>query len=635
MFTIKSGETQFIGYKKGYGAALLGGVNALHTAFPDNAEEEYQVQAQMILERLNLPDLLEDEMRGIQELDHKSKSSVATKPPVNSYRQKCNTEIPGSQSDSSVINSNISVDKSTKNHANNDEEEKACGHSSSGKCDEDKRTDEVQRRSQTSPNVASVVNTKVTSETVLEHTGGAHQHLFASGNQTHDISNISLSDMLNSSSDDTVNSCREFPHIGTSLGIVSQASHHCSAEDSHNFKMLPANTSTPLRLRTPVHQQEDTSDKESDAQIEKDGKTQVTTNSKPCFKTVIRQTIENRLTQIPKKIHSDVDEEEYTCDVTDKTEDNQVVSRLVCVKEKKLKNLGEYKKVSGKVKKVLSEIQKSKKADVQIDNEKSSDNIVDVQKLKEGFKRKRKKKEILSDSSDDGKDTVLLEKRPKKTEKKLVKHDKDREESPASLTISNKADSDELKSKAVSNSTLSKLRKFQFDEAKSSALNKSSGTSLSSSLLSGSLWTNENENDMNEKDHGLDVAKVDDNEKPTNKTNQFQDERLCNTLNDNTKDKVNEKLHINVNKSNEKDSEIASNVVSSAGLNSKSSQSKTESPSWLVALNKKFTSPKINTFQSSSFASPVFSVNEDKKDDLDDIEFEETSFLHKLQTAKT
>ncbi|CAC5391947.1 MCM9 [Mytilus coruscus] len=45
------------------GAALLGGVNALHTAFPDSAEEEYKLQAKLVLNRLSLTDILEDEMK--------------------------------------------------------------------------------------------------------------------------------------------------------------------------------------------------------------------------------------------------------------------------------------------------------------------------------------------------------------------------------------------------------------------------------------------------------------------------------------------------------------------------------------------------------------------------------------------
>jgi DNA helicase MCM9 len=40
-------------------AALLGGVNALHTKFPDNPEDEYKRQAVLILSQLGLPDLVD------------------------------------------------------------------------------------------------------------------------------------------------------------------------------------------------------------------------------------------------------------------------------------------------------------------------------------------------------------------------------------------------------------------------------------------------------------------------------------------------------------------------------------------------------------------------------------------------
>ncbi|XP_041367833.1 DNA helicase MCM9-like isoform X2 [Gigantopelta aegis] len=50
------------------GAALLGGVNALHTAFPENAEDEYRLQAEMILTRLALTDLMEEELNEMTRL---------------------------------------------------------------------------------------------------------------------------------------------------------------------------------------------------------------------------------------------------------------------------------------------------------------------------------------------------------------------------------------------------------------------------------------------------------------------------------------------------------------------------------------------------------------------------------------
>ncbi|XP_072020036.1 uncharacterized protein [Amphiura filiformis] len=50
------------------GAALLGGVNALHTSFPDNPEEEYRTQAELVLSHLGLNDILESEMRRLDDL---------------------------------------------------------------------------------------------------------------------------------------------------------------------------------------------------------------------------------------------------------------------------------------------------------------------------------------------------------------------------------------------------------------------------------------------------------------------------------------------------------------------------------------------------------------------------------------
>ncbi|XP_022099794.1 DNA helicase MCM9-like [Acanthaster planci] len=51
------------------GAALLGGVNALHTSFPEDAEMEYQTQAELILSHLGLQDVLQTELQRLQDLD--------------------------------------------------------------------------------------------------------------------------------------------------------------------------------------------------------------------------------------------------------------------------------------------------------------------------------------------------------------------------------------------------------------------------------------------------------------------------------------------------------------------------------------------------------------------------------------
>ncbi|XP_059150821.1 DNA helicase MCM9-like [Physella acuta] len=49
------------------GAALLGGVNTLHTSFPADGDTEYAQQAELILKRLGLEDLLLEEMRKLQQ----------------------------------------------------------------------------------------------------------------------------------------------------------------------------------------------------------------------------------------------------------------------------------------------------------------------------------------------------------------------------------------------------------------------------------------------------------------------------------------------------------------------------------------------------------------------------------------
>ncbi|NXJ18188.1 MCM9 helicase, partial [Dicrurus megarhynchus] len=50
------------------GGALLGGINALHTSFPDNPMEQYRTQCEIILERLELKDLLHKELQRLDRL---------------------------------------------------------------------------------------------------------------------------------------------------------------------------------------------------------------------------------------------------------------------------------------------------------------------------------------------------------------------------------------------------------------------------------------------------------------------------------------------------------------------------------------------------------------------------------------
>ncbi|XP_075059088.1 DNA helicase MCM9 isoform X2 [Mixophyes fleayi] len=48
------------------GGALLGGVNALHTSFPENPQEQYQMQCELLLDRLGLQNILREELQRLE-----------------------------------------------------------------------------------------------------------------------------------------------------------------------------------------------------------------------------------------------------------------------------------------------------------------------------------------------------------------------------------------------------------------------------------------------------------------------------------------------------------------------------------------------------------------------------------------
>uniref|UniRef100_A0A7M4E8Y7 DNA helicase MCM9 n=2 Tax=Crocodylus porosus TaxID=8502 RepID=A0A7M4E8Y7_CROPO len=60
------------------GGALLGGINALHTSFPENPMEQYRMQCELILERLELQHLLHKEL---QRLDRLQNANSCCSPP--------------------------------------------------------------------------------------------------------------------------------------------------------------------------------------------------------------------------------------------------------------------------------------------------------------------------------------------------------------------------------------------------------------------------------------------------------------------------------------------------------------------------------------------------------------------------
>ncbi|KAL1770179.1 DNA helicase MCM9 isoform X1 [Sigmodon hispidus] len=54
------------------GGALLGGVNVLHTSFPESPQAQYRRQCELILEKLELPSLLSEELRRLERLQNES-----------------------------------------------------------------------------------------------------------------------------------------------------------------------------------------------------------------------------------------------------------------------------------------------------------------------------------------------------------------------------------------------------------------------------------------------------------------------------------------------------------------------------------------------------------------------------------
>ncbi|XP_006879059.1 PREDICTED: DNA helicase MCM9 [Elephantulus edwardii] len=82
------------------GGALLGGVNALHTSFPENPLEQYRMQCELILEKLELQSLLREEIRRLERLQgpsvhHSQPESVEAETPPGSFG---NENDPGQES---------------------------------------------------------------------------------------------------------------------------------------------------------------------------------------------------------------------------------------------------------------------------------------------------------------------------------------------------------------------------------------------------------------------------------------------------------------------------------------------------------------------------------------------------------
>ncbi|NWW50870.1 MCM9 helicase, partial [Pedionomus torquatus] len=71
------------------GGALLGGINALHTSFPENPMAQYRTQCELILERLELQDLLHKELQRLDRLQKENSCQLQPKDTTFSTAARC------------------------------------------------------------------------------------------------------------------------------------------------------------------------------------------------------------------------------------------------------------------------------------------------------------------------------------------------------------------------------------------------------------------------------------------------------------------------------------------------------------------------------------------------------------------
>ena len=89
-------------------SALLGSMNALHTRFPDEPQEEYSRQAKLVLKRLNL----EDMVRAIDEMQSMENGGKADNDAENNFHSssvnlpKSQDKEPSDEEDDSIANDN-------------------------------------------------------------------------------------------------------------------------------------------------------------------------------------------------------------------------------------------------------------------------------------------------------------------------------------------------------------------------------------------------------------------------------------------------------------------------------------------------------------------------------------------------
>ena len=480
---------------------------------------------EMILERLNLSELLEEEKKNMEELE-KLKTSQRSNPP----KQK-------SPCVRSEVNrtTGIIVERTIENIDHNHHTSADSAAEKSPDFVSKIRNSQLVSKSDTEPDkeqhTEAYKKPNLSSELVSKTPLNGKQ-MYKSLN----IQDVSLTDMLDSSIEDednaNVSSIVGSLCVGsTNTNLSSQSSFVSTNNQKSNRKSsVPSKTSTPIR----THQ-----DKNNKVNPNfKSGGTRSlfssTEENRPLLppdenqaankirseKSTVRKAIENRLTQVthrsyPNELSKDGSEADHDFLTTIEGE-----HKLICVTDKQVKKSKENsgKKLASKLKQKLNALASGKKQD---DNNMKPDKD-DFEEENPIVGRKRKRMAVIEDDDDDdifdsinttkNEDSMKVDratpesskgrggvgkpgKGKTKPSKPAVKHTSEE----ISANIRSSDDSvpptgrrDTENGSKVSRSTLSKLQKFAFDDSRSdrSASSDSfvSNSSLSSSMLSGSLW---------------------------------------------------------------------------------------------------------------------------------------------------
>ena len=502
-----------------------------------------KIPAEMILERLNLPDLLEEEKKNLQELE-KLKESQKTNPIAQRKSPCIRSEI--NRTTGIIVERTIEDIKSI-NHVEADvsnvpesippsdykETEKKISENkqvkvTDGESNHPIRASQITSTTTTTDGTGNLLASQITSKNP-----GKTDH--PNMDKSLNIPDVSLTEMLNSSNEDedavNVSSIIGSLRVGpTFTDLASQSSVIGSNVQERNGKsdQVPSRTSTPMRpqsggssMHIPANKIPSSKDQQSLASTYNGPHANTDSVTNP-EKSAIRKTIESRLTQVNYRTTVSEQSKNEMDSNNDFLTAIEGEHKLICVTDKQAKKSKENagKKLSSKLKQKLNIAASKDKQAVEEESRnndfKESDDFEAVEKPTV-VGRKRKRIAIIDDNDDDDDDNetsktnkikgkmdkskteahkhlkLKCESDKRRKAPKCKKNEKDIENNPKESDSGNKelnkSTDVSTSGSAVSNKTLSKLQKFAFDDSRSSSSDSFlSNTSLTSSMLSGSLW---------------------------------------------------------------------------------------------------------------------------------------------------